>query len=623
MGNDWNYKALRVDLDNRSYSVDEFDQKWLQGYLGGRAFGAYHLLKEVPAGADPLGPENKLIFATGILANTNISGASRFSTIAKSPLTGGYGEAEAGGWWGPELVRAGYNAVILEGQADSPVYIWIHDGEVEIRDADEIWGLGNKAAYDWLQGETGHARVASIGPAGENMVRYACIANELRHLNGRTGLGAVMGSKKIKAIAVKGSLSLDIADQAAFDEIKQWHNQYLLESFYGKVFRERGTAAGLEYANYNGSLPTRNWREMTFLEANNISSQVLVDNHMKGHGTCRGCVLQCKPIAFVEGDDSVDPRLGGPEYEGMAALGSLCGMSDMPALIKMTTMANDLGMDVISLGGSIAFAMECFDEGLLTKDDTDGLELKFGDANMMIKIIEQISTRQGFGDVLADGTERAAEKIGNGSQEFVLTVKGQELPMHDPRAKPSQALAFAISPTGADHMTSPHDGSYAKKGMQLDYAAPLGITEPVEEYSYGPEKVDLYVKLHHERSLYNSLLMCTFVGTPMVPLTLTKIGELVRAVTGWDIKDTELLQVGERGTTLARMFNVKHGFTPVDDRLPPRMFKAITAGPKVDKVVDKKALEEAIAGYYQMMGWDSEGVPTQRKLEELGLSEFV
>jgi len=623
MGNDWNFKALRVDLDNRSYSVDEFDQKWLQGYLGGRAFGAYHLLKEVPAGADPLGPENKLIFATGILANTNISGASRFSTIAKSPLTGGYGEAEAGGWWGPELVRAGYNAVILEGQADSPVYIWIHDGEVEIRDADEIWGLGNKAAYDWLQGEIGQARVASIGPAGENMVRYACIANELRHINGRTGLGAVMGSKKIKAIAVKGSLSLDIADQAAFDEIKQWHNQYLLESFYGKVFRERGTAAGLEYANYNGSLPTRNWREMTFLEANNISSQVLVDNHMKGHGTCRGCVLRCKPIAFVEGDDSVDPRLGGPEYEGMAALGPLCGMSDMPALIKMSAMANDLGMDVISLGCSIAFAMECFDEGLLTKDDTDGLELKFGDANMMIQIIEQISTRQGFGDVLADGTERAAEKIGNGSQEFVLTVKGQELPMHDPRAKPSQALAFAVSPTGAEHMTSPHDGSYAKKGMQLDYAAPLGITEPVEEYSYGPEKVDLYVKLHHERSLYNSLLMCAFVGPPMVPLTLTKVGELVRAVTGWDIKDTELLQVGERGTTLARMFNVKHGLTPVDDRLPPRMFKAITAGPKVDKVVDKKALEEAIAGYYQMMGWDSEGVPTQRKLEELGLSEFI
>jgi aldehyde:ferredoxin oxidoreductase len=557
------------------------------------------------------------------LTHTKFSGASRYSAIAKSPLTGGYGEAEAGGWWGPELVAAGYNAILLEGQAEHPVYVWIHDGEVEICDASPIWGLGNKAAFDWLQEELGRARLLQIGPAGENMVRYACTINELRHANGRTGMGAVMGSKKVKAIAVRGSAKPHIANPEAFETLKKWHNDFLLESFFGKMFRESGTAAGMEYQNITGGLPTHNFQEMTFSKVDKISGKVLKDEYLKGHGTCLGCVLRCKPNAHVEGDDRVDPALGGPEYETLAALGSLCGVSDMPALLHMNAKANDLGMDTISLGGSIAFAMECFDEGLLTEADTGGLELRFGDADAMLSVIDQIAHRDGIGDLLAEGVARAAQSIGNGAEQFALTVKGQEFPMHDPRGKVSQALAYAVCPTGADHNTTAMDKNYAKKGPFLDAAKPLGLHNTLPEYSLGPEKVRFYTYMHHERSLYNSLLICMFVSEPMVPLTLTKLGEVVQAVTGWDISDWELLKVGERGTNLARLFNVAHGFTAEDDVLPPRMFKPVPSGPTADRKIDPQELQKAISTYYAMMGWDEKGVPTQAKLYELGLEEFV
>jgi aldehyde:ferredoxin oxidoreductase len=623
MEKDWIWKTLRVDLQARDYLIEERSSDWVRKFLGGRAFGAYHLVQEVPPDADPLGPENKLIFAAGILTQSKLSGASRFSTLAKSPLSGGYGEAEAGGWWGPELVAAGFNAIIIENQADTPVFLWIHDGEVEIRDAQKLWGMTNEECYAEMRGELGKVRIAQIGPAGENLVRYAHIVNELHHVNGRSGMGAVMGSKKLKAIAVSGSATPRIANPELFGELRSWHNKYLLESFYGKYFREHGTASGLEYQNVMGGLPTRNFQEMTFSHASEIGSEALEKTFLEGRGTCYGCVLRCKPLSKDSADKRVIPALGGPEYESLAALGSLCGVSDLEAIVRANALANSYGLDSISLGACIAFAMDCFEASLLTKEDTGGLELTFGNATAMLTLIEDIAYRRGLGDLLAEGAKRAAQEIGHGADQFVFHVKGQEFPMHDPRGKLSQALAFSVCPTGADHNTSPFDDMYAKKGIFLDNAAPLGILEPVAQDSLGPEKVRLYTYLHIERSLYNSLLLCQFVAPPTTPLTLTKLTEIVRAVTGWDVSEWEMMKVGERGITMARLFNVTHGIDRADDWLPDRMFQTIDIGPKMGKVVNAESLRDAIDLYYGMMGWDSEGIPTKAKLAELGLTELM
>jgi aldehyde:ferredoxin oxidoreductase len=617
------WKILRVNLNNLTTLVQDLPFETVRQFLGGRAFGAQILLAEVPAGADPLGPENKLVFATGVLTYSKLSGASRFSVLAKSPLTGGYGEAEAGGWWGPELVAAGINVIILEGQAENPVYLWINNGEVEIRDARPIWGMTNKKAYDWLVAEHGRVRVAQIGPAGENLVRYAHILNELHHANGRSGLGAVMGSKKVKAIVVHGTAERELANPEAFEALRQWHNQYLLTSFYGKYFREHGTSSGVEYGNMMGGLPTHNFRDMVFEQAASISGKVLDEAYLKRRGTCYGCLLRCKPVSYVPGDDSVDPALGGPEYETIAAMGSLLGIADLAAIVKANALANDYGLDSISLGGTIAFAMECFETGLLTEREMGGLKLNFGNVDAMLKLIELISNRQGIGDLLAEGSLKAAQKIGNGAEAFAMQVKGQEMPMHDPRTKISQALAYAVCPTGADHNTSPFDDMYAKKGGYLDNAKPLGILQPVPERSLGPEKVRLYTYLHIERSLSNSLLLCMFVSNPMAPMTINKLTEVTRAVTGWDISEWEMMKVGERGITLARLFNLKHGLTASDDRLPSRMMEPIREGRKAGWVVDAHELEDSIKTYYGMMGWDDHGVPTPARLAELGISSLA
>ncbi len=614
------WKTLRVKLDDHTVSVQEIPFDDMRQFMGGRTYGAYTLVREVPAKTDPLGPENKLIFATGVLTHSKLSGASRFSVIAKSPLTGGYGEAEAGGWWGPELVAAGFNSIILEGQAERPVYLWIHDGEVEIRDASLLWGMSNKETYDRLVTEHAHARIAQIGPAGENLVHFAHILNDLHHVNGRSGMGCVMGSKKVKAIVVRGTAERQLAHPDDFEVLRKWHNQYLLTSFYGKYFREHGTSSGTEYQNLMGSLPTRNFNQLVFEEADKITGKVLDEGYIRGRSTCYGCTLRCKPVAYVPDDETVDPALGGPEYETMAAMGSLLGISDMAAVVKANARINDLGLDSISTGGTIAFAMECFEAGLLTEKDTDGLRLNFGNTFAMLELIERIARRQGLGDWLADGCLQAARKIGKGAERYAMQVKGQEMPMHDPRTKPSAALAYAICPTGADHNTSPFDDMFAKKGGYLDNIKPLGIHSPVPERSLGFDKVRLYTYLHIERSLCNSLLLCMFVATPTVPLTINKLTDITRAVTGWDLSAWEMLKTGERGITLARLFNIMQGMTSADDRLPERMMKPIQEGKKAGWVVDGNELQKAIGSYYGMMGWDENGVPTRSKLAELGLA---
>jgi aldehyde:ferredoxin oxidoreductase len=624
MPNSYNGKILRVDLTSKELKVEELGEIVYRTYLGGGGLASYFLLRDMKPGVDPLGPENMLIFASSVLSGIPIAGMTRYTVAAKSPLTGGYGETEAGGFWGPELKFSGFDAVIITGKAPSPSYLWIHDGQVELRSAKNIWGLETGPAQEEIRKELkeARARVALIGPAGENQVRYACVVNELKHANGRTGMGAVMGSKNLKAIAVRGTNKLEPQNLEKFHEISRSLAELIVQHGPNKVLRKLGTPSVVMPLNAAGILPTRNFREGAFAGAEKISGEKMAETILKTEEGCYACAVRCKRAVEVpSGPYATSCEYGGPEYETLGALGSLLCIDNLEAIAKGNELCNRYGLDTISTGVAIGFAMECYEKGILTGADTDGMEFKFGNTEAMLKTIEWIALRKkGLGNLLADGVKAAAEKIGKGSEKFALHVKGQELPMHDPRGKTGQGLSFAVSPTGADHVEAPHDPVFANRGPILDRVALLGLLEPVPALDLGPSKVRNYTYLQLIWSLFNSLGVCNFVAGPIWALPLNSLVELVKAVTGWETSLWELLKVGERTITMARVFNVREGFGRKDDTLPDRLFEPLENGPLQGKAIDRKEFQEALTMYYEAMGWDpKEGVPTRGKLAELNL----
>jgi aldehyde:ferredoxin oxidoreductase len=613
-------KILRVDLSGRKIEIEEPEETVYRRYLGGGSLASYYLLKELKPGIEPLAPENILIFATSVICGTPCGGASRFTTAAKSPLTGGYGEAEAGGWWGPELKFAGYDGIIITGCAEHPVYLWVHDEGVEIRDARPIWGMVSGEAQEAIRSELGdrRIRVALIGPAGEKLVRFSCVINELRHVNGRTGIGAVMGSKNLKAIAVRGKKKLRVHNWDEVKAISQWVAEHY-ERQPGSLY-DLGTARNILPLNQRGILPTKNFISGEFDKATEISGERMKETLLTGRKSCYACPIRCKREVKVEGLCQVEPQYGGPEYETIASFGSLCGIGDIKTISKAHELCQKYTLDTISTGVTIAFVMECFERGIINKKDTDGIEISFGSKTALLTLIEKIAHRNGFGDVLAEGVFRAALKIGRGSEQYALHVKGQELPLHEPRGKTGLALAYALSPTGADHSEAPHDPIFEMPGKWLQSVAPIGILEPVESLDLGPKKVRLFFYLQQLFNLYNSVGLCNFVGIPFGPLPLDKLVDYVRAVTGWDTSLWELLKVGERAGAMARLFNVRDGFSPEDDTLPKRLFTPLQGGPMEGAKIDREEFKKALECYYQMAGWDPcTGIPLPAKLEELDI----
>jgi aldehyde:ferredoxin oxidoreductase len=615
----YNGKILRVDLSAGKISVDEPDEIFYRRYMGGRGIALYYLLKELKPGTDPLSPDNLLIFAPSVITGAPIQGTSRFTVASKSPLTGTYGEGEAGGHWGPELKFAGFDAVIIRGKAKKPVYLWIHDGKAEIRDAGGIWGKPTKEAQEGIRGELGDdkIRVAQIGPAGEKLVRFACVVNELQDVNGRGGMGAVMGSKNLKAIAVRGTKRIEMKDPEKVNALVKWFNENFPKNPDVPGLRNIGTSQLVLALNASGGLPTRNFHEGSFEGAEEISGERMKETILIGRRACFACSVACKRVVKVDEPFKVDPAYGGPEYESIAALGSCCGVSDMKAVVKANEICNAYGMDTISTGVAVAFAMECFENGILTKEDTGGIDLRFGNAGAMVKMVENIAKREGLGDILAEGVKRAAERIGRGAERFAIHVKGKEVPMHEGRWKTGVGLGYAVSPTGADHVQMEHDPCFETKGLFLDQLRPIGILEPVDSLDLGPRKVRLFTYLQHWWSLGNCLDICLFTTAPVRVWTIPQVVEMVNAVTGWDTTTWELMKVGERATTMARAFNVREGFTKDDDWLPERFFQPIEGGPLKGTKLSKEVVRKAIATYYQMMGWGEDGVPTKAKLEEL------
>jgi len=615
----FNGKFLRVDLTRGTTEVEDVPELTYRMYLGGSAMAAYILTRELKPGIDPLGPDNILVFTTCPANGSPLSGTNRFTCAAKSPLTGGYGESEAGGWWGPELKFAGFDGIIVTGQSPRPVYLWIADGKAELRDASHLWGKLSGEVQDILTAETDkRARVLQCGIAGERGVRLANIVNELKHFHGRSGLGAVMGSKRLRAIAVRGHGKLEAKDPQGLQAVLKWfREQYKRDA---DMLHKYGTSRNVVGMSADGILPTRNFREGQFEHAKEISGQRMAETILTDEGTCFACAIACKRDVDVP-EMGVTSKYGGPEYETIAASGSACGVGDIKVIAKFHQICGEYVLDTISAGMTIAFAMECFENGILTTADTDGIELRFGNGDALLAMIEKMGKREGFGDVLADGAKRAAERIGRGAEQFVLTVKGQEIPMHEPRGKQGLALAYATAPAGADHMRAPHDPLYEGFHPSGAHALePLGLCEPLPRLELSPRKVRAYYYANQWWSLCSSLGICHLAAAPINILGITQMVNLARAITGWDTSLWELCKVAERGKSLARVFNSREGFTPKDDRLPKRLHEAFTSGPLKDVRIDPDTFARAVRLYHQMEGWDPEtGWPTFAKLAELGI----
>jgi aldehyde:ferredoxin oxidoreductase len=609
----YNGKVLRINLSNGDISIDELDELFCRKYIGGAGFIAYYLLKEIESKIDPLSPKNKIIFALGPVTGVPISGSGRHCVGAKSPLTGGYGKAEVGGFWGAEFKRTGYDALIIEGKAEKPVYLWIHDGEVNIKNASHLWGKNTKETQQAIRAEFGdHSiRVASIGPSGENRVRYACIINDLHSAAGRGGMGAVMGSKNLKAIAVRGHNKTQYAKPEQLKKLNQWllDNRLLWANNH-----KFGTGIMLPADLASGNVPVRNFLSSDFPGIAQIGAETIRDTIRINMETCYACALRCKKVVKVDEPYSVDPAYGGPEYETLAALGCNCGISNLKAIAKGNELCNAYSLDTISTGASIAFAMECFENGLLTNKDTDGIELRFGNEEAMLKMIKLIAHRDGIGNLLAEGTARAAQQIGQGAREFAMQVKGYEIPMHEPRVRAGLGLGYAVNPHGADHMDSIQDTFFSVPGTWIARFESLGI-EILPADELGPRKISLFRYVQQERFVRDCLVLCVFV-----PYYVEQLPSILSTATGWNTSIVEIFRVAERVLTLARMFNVREGFTAADDKLPKRFFQPKLDGVLASKSYDPERLEKAKRYYYNLMGWDAKtGIPTDEKLQELGI----
>ncbi len=616
-------KILRVDLTKGEINVEEHDELFYRTYMGGACVGAYYLLREMEPGVDSLSPENIIVFAPSAVTGTPAPGFSRHSVIAKSPLTGLLSDSQAGGFWGPELKAAGFDAVVVKGRAEKPVYLCIHDGEAEIRGASHLWGKTTGESQEMIREELNdqRIRVLLIGPGGENLVRFANILNELRDANGRGGLGAVMGSKNLKGIAVRGHKRINIKDRETVRSKAKWFAQSFMENPSNRGLNVFGTSEYVNFANNDGQLPTRNFQTGHFEEADAISGETMRETLLIDTEACWACPVKCKRVVKTDHPYSVDPAYGGPEFETVAALGSNCGISDLPAICKANELCNKYGLDTISTGVTIAFAMECYENGILTQEDTGGIDLRFGSAEAMVRMVEAIAMRQGLGDILAEGVKRAAETIGKGASRFAMHAKGLELPMHEPRAKGMLGISYAVSPIGADHVVVEHDTDFDFQAPQvfIDQMKSLGLLERLVTESVDSRKVRMFYYLQQHFSFMDTLCLCVLCFAPVRTFTMADMVDIVSAVTGWETSLWEIMKLGERRINMFRAFNLREGFTAADDWLPDRMFEPIRTGPRAGYRVSAEDFGKALQLYYEMMNWDEDGIPRQAKLIELDL----
>lgn len=624
-------KILHVDLSASQIWEEMLDPELYRLFPGGKALAAYLLLRDLPPhalqpDADPLGPENVLVLAAGLLTGAPVATATRFTAAARSPLTGGIGLSEAGGFWGPELKLAGYEAIEITGRAPHPVYLALIGDRPALRDARGLWGREPEFVQAQIRRELGdeRARVLQTGVAGENLVRFAALTHEMRHYNGRTGIGAVMGSKNLKACAVRsagGRYASLAADPAALAEIGKRLSKEATTHPLSRDLHDKGTISLLAGFNAAGMLPTRNFRQGRFEGAEQVDHTAVQGAILAEPHSCYACAVRCKPAYRADQPYGLDPQVGGPEYEGQAGFSSDCGVSDLGAMAKANELCNRFVLDTISAAGTIAFAMECFENGLLGPEDTGGLDLRFGNAGAMLQMIEWIARCQGIGDLLAEGSRRAAQKIGGGALAYALQVKGQELPMHEARGKVGVGLGYAVSETGADHLVSIHDTMLQNpESIPFKGAQALGIRDALPARQLDAAKAANYFLCENWVSAGNTLGLCYFGPAPRSFIQPVDVIAAVQAASGWDVDLAELLDIGERATNLARLFNARVGLSRADDDLPARLFQPLENGALAGVSYPRPEFEAALTELYRLKGWDVQtGHPTPEQLDALGV----
>ena len=607
----WTGKLLRVNLTSGKHQVEDVPQEWMREYIGGRGVADRYLYEEMDPTVDPLSPENKLIFATGPLTGTPVSCGARYMVVTKGALTNAITTSNSGGHWGPELKFAGYDLVLLEGKASKPVYLWIYNDEIELRDASHLWGKGVWETEDTIREEIGipALRVASIGQAGENLIRFACIMNDKHRAAGRSGVGAVMGSKHLKAIAVRGTKGISVAKPKEFMEATWAMQKKLKESPARESMTLLGTAQTIDMTNALGGCPTRNFESGQFEEASNINGNAILDERMVTNKACFACTIACGRVTRLPGDVSdkflvnMHPRNWkiageGPEYEAAWALGADTGVGDLDAVIKANWLCNDLGMDPISMGATLAAAMELYERGIITDEQVE-MPLNFGSGEALVRMTEATALREGFGDELAEGSKLMGDKFNH--PEVFMGSKGQEFPAYDPRGFQGMGVAYATCNRGACHLRA-WTPAIESQGDKKQQHTPDGKSEWV-------------VKEQDKTTAHDSTGVCLFIGqgsglADLVPCTA--------AATGIDFTLEDFLLAGERTWNLERLWNLKAGLTKADDSLPKRLLnEGHKSGPSQGVTVK---LDQMLPIYYESRGWDEDGVPTKEKLLDLGLA---
>jgi len=609
-------KILRVNLSESRISEEDLPESIIRKFLGGGGVATKYLYDEVRRGADPLGPENELIFMTGPLTGTASPSAGRYSVVAKSPLTGIWAQSNVGGDWGVAFKRTGYDGIIFEGIAPRPVYLVVEEGRAELKAAGNLWGRSVSETTRSIQAELGMKfNVACIGIAGENQVRYASIMNNLHRAAGRCGLGAVMGSKNLKAIAVNGRRSVQLADRFAFTREARKQYEMLNQAMLKIAMETFGTNMLIDSVNSRGGFPTRNWQTGVFPNINAINSIALFEKLLVGRQGCFACTLHCGRKTEIRRGPYQGYSGEGPEYETVGVFGGMCFNDDLEAIAMMSYLCDDYGLDTISTGNTIGFAMECYEKGILTREDTDGLEIKFGDYVTMVELVHKIARREGIGELLSQGVKRVSEKLGRGTERFAMHVKGLELPAYDPRAAQIAGLAFASANRGGDHITS-----YVHGPAFCDYVfLVVDQSMPRDRLVADPKEAKIVRDLEDALTAFDCLGLCKFLG---FDIPAPELVDLITSGLGWDFSVSELRTAGERVYNLARAFSVREGLTAADDTLPKRLLEEpLPEGPAKGHVTELAPLLDA---YYEFRGWDrATGKPTPEKLGELGLEELI
>jgi aldehyde:ferredoxin oxidoreductase len=600
-------KLLEVDLTSGKTKENPIPVGTMGKFLGGRGLGAKLLFDSLPANTDPLSPENVLIFLTGPLTGSMVTGSSKFVVVTKSPLTHGWCDSYSSGRIALEIKKAGYDGMVIRGKSNHPCYLKIEEGRIEIREADSIWGKDSFETERMLKEveKNPSVGVSSIGPAGEKLSRFACINSDLYRQAGRGGVGAVMGSKRLKAIVVKGTKGVDLHDRAKLVELNRETYRRSQKSQVAQARKKYGTPLTLNITHAGGILPTKNFQFGTWEKALEKIDSVGVHKSFKSHKPCLSCFVPCSLITEVGEGRYKGISVEGPEYETLGMFGSNLLIDSLPVIIQANILCDRLGLDTISAGNLIGFVMECFDRGLLSARETEGAEIRFGDGEAALGAVEMIAYRRGFGDILAEGVKAASERIGKDSGRFAMHVKGLEFPAYEPRGAFGSGLSYAVSPRGACHRRAWPPAKEILGGY------PPFTTEG---------KAEMIKDLYDQNCVLHSLLVCD-MPAKFIPLSLDDYSDYLQAVTGESFSTDDFLKIAGRVETLIRMFNLREGFTRKDDTLPYRtLFEPLPDGPAKGQFIGEENLNRMINDYYACRGWDSQGVPTQATLQKYDLS---